>query len=270
MTTTHLFFRVQGCFYLERRLDWVVPCFLNSQPPLIYRHCRLDPQSVLQADAVQTQHGELIGRTTRSWIVDSAIVEFQEIFMNVLLTYAIAAEKIDVHLSNCTVRYCQTGIGKVNALLAVADAMMHEIPDVVLNVGTAGSTHHAVDSILVCSRFYDRDMERVKEFGVDYRHDFFDQVRQLPICGHFADTDIVHTCNTGDSFVTEFIEHADVVDMENFAVAALCQRRGVPLISVKYITDKIGENSVKHWEDKLMDANSGLQTFFNQWAMDIG
>jgi adenosylhomocysteine nucleosidase len=65
------------------------------------------------------------------------------------------------------------------------------------------------------------------------------------------------------------IEHADVVDMENFAVAALCKRKGIPLVSVKYITDKIGENSVQHWEDKLHDANLGLQRFFKQWAMAI-
>ena len=189
--------------------------------------------------------------------------------MNVLLTYAIEAEKIEVHLPNCTVRYCQTGIGKVNAVLAVSEAIAQHRPDVVLNVGTAGSTHHAVDSILVCSRFYDRDMARVKEFGVDYQHDFFESIRDLPICRHFAEHAIAHTCNTGDSFVTEWIEHADVVDMENFAVAVLCQRKGIPLFSVKYITDTIGENSVKHWEDKLRDANLGLQEFFKQWAMDI-
>lgn len=189
--------------------------------------------------------------------------------MNVLLTYAIAAEKIDVRLPNCNVRYCETGIGKVNALLAVADAVAHERPDVVLNVGTAGSSHHAVGSILLCSRFYDRDMARVKEFGVAYQHDFFTEVCALPMCAPFAQSDMAHTCNTGDSFVTEFIEHADVVDMENFAVAALCQRRGIPLVSVKYITDKIGENSVKHWEDKLHDASLGLQGFFNQWAMGL-
>ena len=29
MTMTHSFLRVQNCVYLERRLDWVVPCFLN-------------------------------------------------------------------------------------------------------------------------------------------------------------------------------------------------------------------------------------------------
>lgn len=31
---------------------------------------------------------------------------------------------------------------------------------------------------------------------------------------------------------------------------------------VKYVTDIIGQNSVKHWEDKLADARKGLGEFF--------
>ena len=34
-------------------------------------------------------------------------------------------------------------------------------------------------------------------------------------------------------------------------------------ISVKYVTDIIGQNSVKHWEDKLADARQGLSHYFN-------
>ena len=32
--------------------------------------------------------------------------------------------------------------------------------------------------------------------------------------------------------------------------------------AVKYVTDIIGQNSVKHWEDKLADARKGLGAFF--------
>jgi len=35
------------------------------------------------------------------------------------------------------------------------------------------------------------------------------------------------------------------------------------IISVKYVTDIIGQNSVKHWEDKLADARQGLSHYFN-------
>ena len=36
------------------------------------------------------------------------------------------------------------------------------------------------------------------------------------------------------------------------------------LVAVKYVTDIIGQNSVKHWEDKLADARKGLGEFFEK------
>ncbi len=181
--------------------------------------------------------------------------------MNILVTYAIPQERVDVKLEGCRITYCQTGIGKVNAVLSVYEFIQTHKPDLILNVGTAGSVQHQVDSLVICSRFVDRDMKKCKEFGVDYQHDFSEELSFIPLLSGWQ---MSNTCNTGDSFVTEIIDESDAFDMENFAVAALCKRLSIPLISVKYITDKIGENSVKHWEDKLQDANAGLQEFFNR------
>jgi adenosylhomocysteine nucleosidase len=180
--------------------------------------------------------------------------------MHILVTYAIPQEKINIELDGHRVSFCQTGVGKVNAALAVYDAVLQHQPDVIMNVGTAGSLLHEVDSIVVSSRFVDRDMEKCKDFGVDFEHDFNDEIARIPL---FSDWNTHHCCNTGDSFVTHAIDNADAFDMENFAVAALCKRKSIPFLSVKYITDKLGENSVKHWEDKLEDANAGLQRFFD-------
>lgn len=47
---------------------------------------------------------------------------------------------------------------------------------------------------------------------------------------------------------------ADVVDMEAYAQAGPAQAKGIPFIAIKYVTDVIGQNSIKHWEDKLADA----------------
>ncbi len=186
--------------------------------------------------------------------------------MNILVTYAIPAERVRIEFSGCQVRYCETGIGKVNAALAVSAAVREQQPDWVLNVGTAGSATQAVGSILACGRFLDRDMEKVKEFGVPYWHDFSADLAGIAMLNGL---DYSHVCNTGDTFVTQVIAQADVVDMENFAVAAVCQREGIPLLSVKYITDRIGENSVQDWEDKLHEANVGLQAFFDRWSSDV-
>ncbi|MDP4201512.1 MAG: nucleosidase [Bacteroidota bacterium] len=180
--------------------------------------------------------------------------------MNILVTYAIPQERVAVSFPGCTITYCETGIGKVNALLAVVDAIGIQTPDLILNIGTAGSVDRDVDSIVICDTFVDRDMKKCKDFGVAYHLDFKEELHDIPVINHWNKN---NTCNTGDSFVTRVIDEADAFDMENFAVAALCKRRHIPFVSVKYITDKIGENSVKHWEDKLEDAQKGLQAFFH-------
>lgn len=180
--------------------------------------------------------------------------------MNILITYAIPQERVAVSLPECTITYCETGIGKVNAALAVVDAIETAKPDLILNIGTAGSVDREVDSIVICDTFVDRDMKKCKDFGVTYHLDFKEELKTVFLVKNWDTNNI---CNTGDSFVTRIIDEADAFDMENFAVAALCKRRGIPFVSVKYITDKIGENSVKHWEDKLEDANAGLQRFFD-------
>lgn len=189
-----------------------------------------------------------------------------------LLTHAIAAEKINVFLPNTAVHYCQTEVGKVNAAVNVFAALTEMnnnggLPQLVLNIGTAGSVSHAVGSILACADFYDRDMARLKEFGIIHQHDFSAAVKNLTHeQAWLAQLDIRHTCNTGDSFVTEPIDHADVVDMENFATAVVCARLNIPLLSIKYITDKIGENSIAHWQEQLDQARTELQVFFDHLA----
>lgn len=186
--------------------------------------------------------------------------------MKILVTYAIPQEKVEVSFFGHTVLYCQTGIGKVNATLSVYEAVTRHHPDLILNIGTAGSLKHEIGSIVVCGKFIDRDMEKCKEFGVAFKHDFTEELARIPLLSGW---NIDKICNTGDSFVTEAYHDADAYDMEAFAIAALAKSKSIPLLSVKYITDKIGENSIKHWEDKLSDANAGLEKFIQDKKFEI-
>ena len=56
--------------------------------------------------------------------------------------------------------------------------------------------------------------------------------------------------------------NGDVVDMEAFAQAMVCKEMNVDFVSVKYITDIIGQNSGQIWLDKLRDAREALKEFF--------
>lgn len=47
----------------------------------------------------------------------------------------------------------------------------------------------------------------------------------------------------------------------------VCNEEHVPFMAVKYITDKIGENSVKIWNDKLADARNALECYTNRYIL---
>ena len=75
---------------------------------------------------------------------------------------------------------------------------------------------------------------------------------------HFADLP-KGVCGTGDSFETGQPKVAcDVVDMEGYALAKVCHKLGVRLISVKYITDGADDTAHLDWEENLL---LGAQSF---------
>lgn len=181
--------------------------------------------------------------------------------LKVLITHAVNDELIDAKLDNCEVRYVRTGIGKVKSTMRLMDALVDYLPDLVINVGTAGTVSHQVGDVFVCSRFVDRDLEKVGCLNLQSEIDSSMLLRKRGYCSKWFYNGI---CNTGDSFLTETANsNGDVFDMEAFAQAQVCEAKNIPFVSVKYVTDKIGENSIQHWEDKLADARVSLNDFFN-------
>lgn len=184
--------------------------------------------------------------------------------MKVVITYAVKEELEHIDLKGIEIKYIQTGIGKARSAMLLTKAICDERPDVVLNIGTAGTLKHQIGDILLCRQFVDRDFEALKLPGVIYELSFTD-VESLPnaIVDRLCSSDtITGVCNTGDQFVTD-LNHltGDVVEMEAFAQAVVCKEFNIPFIAIKYVTDIIGKNSVKHWEEKLTDARLNLTNY---------
>lgn len=187
--------------------------------------------------------------------------------MKILVTYAVQGEFTELKFpgligeEEVQIGYLRTGIGKVKSAFYLAEAINQGRPDLVVNIGTAGTIRHRVGDILVCRRFIDRDMQKLNGLGVEWEIDSAELLAQKGYCLHW-DGNGEGVCNTGDSFLTELLDvQGDVVDMEAYAQAMVCRAKEVPFISVKYVTDIIGQNSVKHWEDKLADARKELGEF---------
>lgn len=183
-----------------------------------------------------------------------------------VVTYAVKDEFVPVTVEGYEMIYVLTGIGKAKAAMKLTEAICREQPDLVLNMGTAGTLNHAVGDIFICRQFIDRDFHSVKLPGVEYEIDFTPLLAKKKILDNWISSNGQSgICNTGDSFVTEAESvHGDVVDMEAFAQAIVCKEFDVPFIAVKYVTDIIGQNSVKHWEDKLSDARKGFEDWFQK------
>ncbi len=184
------------------------------------------------------------------------------LIMKILIVYAIPQEKIEVNIPNAEVIYVETGMGKVNAAMRTMHAICEYHPDMVINIGSAGTLNHKVGDIFICNQFIDRDLRKVTLDGVVSELEFGkDAINHV-----FSGRELVYgTCNTGDSFITQGNDiEGDVIDMESFAEADVCREMEVPFFAVKYVTDVVGQNSSEEWFAKLADARQGLTKFFNE------
>jgi adenosylhomocysteine nucleosidase len=193
--------------------------------------------------------------------------------MNILVTYAVQGEFTELRFPGVVngeevhIGYLRTGVGKVKSAYYLTDALAYGTPDLVINLGTAGTIHKQVGEVVVCRRFIDRDMQAVAALGVEHEIDMTALLEEKGLCRHWTENGV---CNTGDSFLTELGNvSGDVIDMEAFAQAFVCRAKGIPFISVKCVTDILGQNSVKHWEDKIADAAKALDHYFNELKQGV-
>lgn len=141
-----------------------------------------------------------------------------------------------------------TGVGKVRAATAVSRLLAVSRPALVVNIGTAGALRHGLDG--------------VHEVGTVIQHDF-DSAAIERVTGvgygpplHLGDG---LTLATGDQFVQggpvreALAGHADLVDMEGYAVAAACLDADVPVRLVKLVSDEADERALRSWVDTVSD-----------------
>ena len=133
-----------------------------------------------------------------------------------------------------------TGVGKVNAAMTAAQLIERHKPDVVWNFGTAGGI--TVDGGLHrVTQFVQRDMV-CGGIGCDPGQTPFEQGVVL------GEGDGL-TCSTGDNFVSDpnLEIPADLVDMEAYAIAKVCERAGVEFRCYKYVSDQADGDASAEW-----------------------
>jgi adenosylhomocysteine nucleosidase len=155
-----------------------------------------------------------------------------------------------------------TGVGKINTCINLYEAITNFKPNLVLNLGSAGSLKKDLRGVVEVSSVIERDFDArpLCERGLipfeDHKNKYssgFDGV----------------ICASGDSFVHEEDSWltdnlVDVVDMELIAIAKTCNFLGVPWRSFKFISDYVGRNKSDEWKTGIKESSTELLKVFDK------
>ncbi len=151
-----------------------------------------------------------------------------------------------------------TGIGKINAVYHLMKAISRYQPDIVINLGTAGSTEFNKGTVVCCNQFIQRDMEVTALGFQKFETPFSNEAIVLN-----NGLEIAHLpkgiCGSGDNFEMEHNNpEYNVIEMEAFALAKICEREKIPFLCLKYISDGADGNAVADWNEEVKKASQKL------------
>jgi adenosylhomocysteine nucleosidase len=146
------------------------------------------------------------------------------------------------------------GVGKINAAYELTKAINHHKPNLIVNLGSAGSNSFKRSEVVCCTKFLQRDMD-VRGLGFQqYQIPFSDippvlnygiKIKELPegICG------------SGDSFETNHSSpDYNVVDMEAYSFAFVAMKEQIPFLCLKYISDGADGLAAEDWNVQVHNA----------------
>lgn len=140
-----------------------------------------------------------------------------------------------------------TGIGKVNAAVALTKEIAGKKPKLIVNLGSAGGVGFRKGEIICCTQFIQRDMDAR---GLGFRK-FETPLSGIPIIlenGLKMRKVEEGTCGSGDSFETNHINtEYNVIDMEAYPLALIALQENIPFLCLKYISDNAGSDAADDW-----------------------
>lgn len=189
-----------------------------------------------------------------------------------LLVLALPQENADNLLSGHGHELLYTGVGKVNATLALTDALATRDRNglIVVNLGSAGSQLFDAGQVVCAHSFFERDMDAtpmgfplgLTPFETDTHLASGLELPGLPSA----------VCYTGDSFVVSKhpLLNLEIIDMEAYALAKVCQLYGVPFVSLKFITDGADGAAASDWNEAVQLSARQLSQRLQQLERHLG
>lgn len=148
-----------------------------------------------------------------------------------------------------------TGIGKVNATYELTKAIYKKRPDLIVNLGSAGSDFFSKGDVVCCTEFVQRDMD-VRGLGYELYETPFSGISTALKYGIAMDGLSEGVCGTGDNFEMEHVTTKyNVVDMEAYALALIAKKENIPFLCLKYISDGADDNAAEDWTSLVHKAS---------------
>jgi adenosylhomocysteine nucleosidase len=139
-----------------------------------------------------------------------------------------------------------TGIGKINATMAIMSAIHKYDPDTIINFGTAGSLNPVFSrGLFRVAKVAQRDMD-IRALGLELGQA---AIRE-PVWYILDDVETRPTLTSGDQFVSKRPEmESDLVDMEAAAYAKVCDQYRIILDVYKFVSDNADGEAAGTWEE---------------------
>lgn len=170
----------------------------------------------------------------------------------------VKGAKLKIYEKGST-RLLITGIGKQRVAMNLAIYMEnYEKPDIIINLGYAGSTNSEIGTWVNVSEIYNYEWEIPGEEkytmdGIDNKELIVkvedEKISKLP-------------CYTAEKFVTGTTISEDVLfDMELHSIYLICCIHGIKLLSLKKVSDNLSlDNYYENIDiESLMELTSGLE-----------
>ena len=148
-----------------------------------------------------------------------------------------------------------TGVGKINASIKLMELIQLHKPTQVINYGTAGSLKREISGLVECTNFVQHDMDARGLLNFKLGETPFDPISKITISNEG------YTCGSGDSFVKSQLEiECDIVDMEAYALAKICNIHNIEFKCYKYISDYANDDSSNDW---IENCHKGSRNFMS-------
>lgn len=214
--------------------------------------------------------------------------------MNTHIVMALQAEskgELQNTMQNLGFSVHYTGVGMLASAQKTTEIILKHQPQNILNLGTAGSfliepgqlveveqviyrgeSFHGLNKKIQLKEFLtDKISPSVSEKKLAEDKLTVGKLTQMKldrvICGS---ADFVELQTVASSQTEGSTQKFDIMDMEAYAIATVCEKYKVPFYCVKYISDRSGADVVQEWKSHLQRASQQFNELLVQLVLAQG